>query len=141
MAIVKWDPFRDPFFRMPVWREFFEDLDTTASAVAVDVYETDDEVVVKMPLPGVKPEDVDISIEGDTVTIHGESKEEKEEKDKKRNYYFREVRYGKVGRNIRLPADVQADKAEAVFENGMLTLTIPKAEQAKPRKVKVKTKK
>lgn len=142
MAIIRWrDPFSDPFFRMPVWRDFIEEWDAAASPVAVDLYETDDEVVLKTPLAGVKPEDVDISVEGDTVTIRGESKEEREEKGKKRNYYFREVRYGRVGRNIRLPAEVEADKARADFEDGMLRLTIPKAAKAKPKKVKVKAKK
>lgn len=141
MAIIRWrDPFREPFFRMSGWPDIFEEWEAAASPLAVDLYETDDEVTLKTPLAGVKPEDVDISIEGDTVTIHGESKEEKEEKDKKRNYYFREVRYGKVGRNIRLPADVEADKAKADFEDGMLKLTIPKAAKAKPKKVKVKAK-
>jgi HSP20 family protein len=136
MAIIRWDPFREMREVMRRWPEdIFEDIEVRPY-VEADVYETDEDVVVKMPVSGVKPDDIDISVTGDTVTIKGERKQEEEEK--KKNYYYKEVRYGSFARSFTLPAAVQADKAEAKFKNGMLTLTIPKSEEAKPKVIKVK---
>jgi HSP20 family protein len=112
---------------------------TNDSTLAVDVYETDTDVVVKMPVAGIKPDDLDISVTGDTVTVKGETRVEDEDNDNKRNYYYREVRYGSFARSVTLPAPVQSDKAEAKTENGVLTLTLPKAEEAKPKSIKVKS--
>lgn len=86
--------------------------------------------------PGFKPEDVDISITGDTITIKGERKEEQEIKED--NYLYKERRNGTFTRSVLIPVKVKSDKAEAVFENGVLTLTLPKAEEVKPRQIKVK---
>jgi HSP20 family protein len=88
-------------------------------------------------LPGVRPEDVDISITGDTLTIKGETKFET--KIEKANYLRQERRYGAFSRTIALPMPVQADRAEAKFKDGVLMLSIPKAEEAKPKTIKVKT--
>jgi len=100
------------------------------------MYHTDIEVMVKVALPGVKPEEVDITITGDTLTIKGESKVEKEIK--REDYLYQEHRYGTFGRSVTLPSGLDSDKAEANFENGILTLTIPKSEQIKPKQIKVK---
>jgi HSP20 family protein len=105
--------------------------------LAVDVRETDANFIVTAAVPGLKPEDLNISIVGDTVTISGEMKEDKEEQ---ANYIYRERRFGPFNRTLTLPTPLNPDKAEALIENGVLTLTIPKAETARPKSIKVKTK-
>ncbi len=146
--LVRWDPFREmmslreamdrlfeeSFVRPRDWLTPFEG----AATLALDVFETDDDVTVRASIPGVKPEDIDITITGDTLTIKGETKEEKE--DKKGNYHLRERRYGAFQRSITLPTHVNADKAKAEFEHGVLTLTLPKLEEVKPRSIKIKAK-
>jgi HSP20 family protein len=102
---------------------------------ALDVYETDDAVVVKGALPGVRPEEVDISVTGDVLTIKGETKSEEETKDG--NYHRRELRYGAFARSVALPTLVDHDKAEATFENGILTISLPKAEEVRPKSIKI----
>ena len=109
-----------------------------AGELPIDMYQTKDEVVLKAALPGVKPEEVDITITGDTLTIKGEHKEEKETKEE--DYLYKEHRYGAFSRSVTIPIQVESDKAEAVFENGILTLTVPKSEQVKPKQIKVKAK-
>jgi HSP20 family protein len=104
----------------------------------IDMYQTDNEVVVKAAIPGLKPEEVDISITGDTLTIKGEHKEDKEIRDE--DYFYKECRFGSFSRTVTIPVKVKTDKAEAVFENGILTLTLPKAEEVKPKQIKVKVK-
>jgi HSP20 family protein len=105
---------------------------------AVDMYQTDDAVVVKSAIPGIKPEDIDISITGDTLTIKGETQVEEEVNEE--NYIRRERRYGSFCRSLALPLPVVTDKAAAEFENGVLTLTLPKAEEVKPKAIKIKAK-
>lgn len=104
--------------------------------VALDMYETKNDIVVKVSLPGVKPEEVDISLTGDLLTIKGEFKQEEETKDK--HYMRQERRYGAFSRELTLPVEVKSDKAEATYENGILTLNFPKAEAAKPKQIKLK---
>lgn len=111
-------------------------LDTEDITPYIDVYHTDKEVVVKASLPGVKPDDVDISIDGDCLTVKGETKEE--ERGEQENYLYRERRYGAFCRTIALLDGLMTDKAEASFENDILPLTIPKAKEAKPKRIKVK---
>ncbi len=101
----------------------------------LDAYHTDEEMVIKAALPGVKPEEVDVSIEGDRLTIKGEAKAE--EKVEEGDYLYREHRYGAFCRTVVLPQGLVTDKTRAGFENGMLTLTIPKAAKAKPKRIKV----
>jgi len=96
-------------------------------------------VVVKVAIPGVKPEDIDITVTGDTLSIKGEAKEETEVK--RENYIRQERRYGAFSRSVTLPSGVETEKAEASFENGILTLNIPKAEEVKPKVIKVKSRK
>jgi HSP20 family protein len=102
------------------------------------MYQTDKDVVVKATLPGVNAEDVDISISGDLLTIKGEHSEEEEVDEG--DYIHRERRIGTFSRSVSLPVSVDSNKADAVFDNGILTLTLPKKEAAKPKKIKAKHK-
>jgi HSP20 family protein len=104
----------------------------------LDMYQTDDEVVVEASIPGVKPEEINISISGEVLTIKGEIKQEKESENV--DYHIRERRYGSFSRSITLPVLVVADKANAEFKNGVLKLTLPKAEEIKPKTITVKAK-
>ena len=104
---------------------------------ALDVGEHDEAVVVKAELPGMQPKDIDISVRGNTLTISGEKAESREEKDEA--YYHAERRYGTFRREIGLPAGVDADKVEANYKDGVLTVTMPKSEEAKPKRVTVKS--
>jgi len=141
--IVRWDPYREMTGIRRLMDRWFEgmprlgrfDWDVTDGHFPLDLYETDEAVVVKAALPGVKAEDVDITITGETLTIKGEARREEEEK--KRDYYRQETWYGNFARSISLPSQVEADKAEAVFDNGILRLTIPKAAAARPKTIKV----
>jgi HSP20 family protein len=104
---------------------------------AVDMYQTEKEVVVKASMPGIKAEDVDISVTGDMLTISGETCEEKEVNEE--NYFRREMRCGSFNRSLQIPVPVKVEKAEAEFEDGVLTLTMPKVEEVKPKRVEVKS--
>jgi len=117
------------------WRVPSEELGWTPS---VEMYEKDDKFVVRTELPGMKKEEFDISVLGNTLTIKGERKAESEVKDE--DYYRCELCYGKFSRSVALPAAVEAKKVEANYENGILEVTLPKAEEAKPKKVEVKVK-
>jgi HSP20 family protein len=105
---------------------------------AIDMYQTEDEVVVKASLPGMKTDDVQISITGEMLNIKGEFKEKTETKEKA--YHLREQRYGSFERSLGLPTEVVADKAKAEFEDGILTITLPKAEEVRPKTITVKAK-
>ena len=142
------DPFRDLVSLREAMNQLFEDsivrpqsaasAPRAAGTLAVDMYETDEAVVVRSAVPGVDPADIDISIHGDTLTIKGETKTE--EKIEEENYLCRERYYGAFSRSIMIPVSIEADNAEAEFEDGVLTLTLPKAEELKPKAIKVKTK-
>src|SRR5215475_13425328 len=101
------------------------------SAPAVDMYQTDDEIVVKAALPGIKADEVQINITGEVLTLRGETKQEEEKKEKA--WHIREQRWGAFERSVVLPTDVVADKAKAEFANGVLTISLPKAEEVKPK--------
>jgi len=99
------------------------------------MYETDQAIVVRIAVPGIKPEDLDISVMGGTLTIKGET----QAPDIKRERYLRrEMRYGEFSRSVTLPGSLEPEKAEANFEDGILTLTIPKAEEIRPQIIQVK---
>jgi HSP20 family protein len=146
-SIIRWQPFEDlvslrdamdrlfeeSFIRPRAWMVPFE------GGLTVDVYETEDNVVVEASLPGVKPEEIEVNLTGDVLTIKGETKSEKEENGDR--YIRRERRYGSFCRSVSLPAGLEGGKAEAEFEHGILKLTIPKAEAVKPKVIEVKTKK
>lgn len=102
---------------------------------AVDIYDSKDNVLVKADIPGLSKEDIDVTVDGDTLVIKGEKKQEKEVKEKE---YIRTERfYGNFHRAIRLPSEIQADKVEATYKNGVLELVLPKSEKAKPKQIKL----
>jgi HSP20 family protein len=101
-----------------------------------DVYETDSEIVVKVAVPGVNPDDINIQVSGNTVTISGETRDEQEDSGK--NFYQKQLRYGKFSQSVVIPTTIQVDKAEANFRNGILTLTLPKSEAVRSKQIKVK---
>jgi HSP20 family protein len=148
MAIERWQPFSELMSLRQAMDKLFEDSFVRPSRAlaalgevtvpALDVFQTHNEVVVKATLPGVKPEDVSIDITGETLTITGETKAE--EQIKKEDYLYQERRYGSFSRSVVLPGGLKTDKAEATMEDGVLTLTIPKAEEMKPKAIKVKAK-
>jgi HSP20 family protein len=105
---------------------------------AINMYQTDNEVVVKASIPGIKAEEVQINVTGDILTLKGEVKQEEERKDQA--WHIREQRFGSFERSIVLPTDVKSDQAEAVFENGILTITLPKADEVKPKTINIKAK-
>jgi HSP20 family protein len=141
MAIIQWRPFgwmQDPF------ESAFDELENvmpaklTTFTPAVDIYQTEKDVIVEMPLAGVDPEKVEIAIEDNTLTVKGSS-EKKTEVDEK-NYYRKEVRSGSFYRAVSLPVPVVKDKASAVSENGILKISVPKAPEVKAKTVPVKVK-
>ena len=144
MSISRWEPFKEMMTLREAMDRLFEDSfvrptramrDGTSAYLPLDIYSTKDAVVIRASVPGVKPDDVEITIEGDTVTLRGEIKAPQEEG----TFLLQEQRYGPFARSIELALPVQADKADAKFENGVLTLTIPKAEEIKPKVIKVKS--
>ncbi len=144
MSISRWEPMKDFVTLRQAMDRLFEEsfvrpgrvLDGAAGAyLPLDIYTTMDAVVIRAAVPGISPEDVEITVEGSTVTLRGEIKVPKEEG----TYLLQEQRYGPFARSVELAIPVQADKAEAAFKNGMLTLTIPKAEEIKPKVIKVKS--
>ena len=104
--------------------------------LAVDVLEKEDDFIVKASVPGIKPEDLDISYSDETLTIKGEIKSDNEVKQDQ--YHLRERRYGSFTRSIRLPTKIKGDAIEASYENGVVSLRLPKAEQDKPKRIAVK---
>lgn len=148
MAIERWQPFSELMSLRQAMDKLFEDSFVRpsralaaigeATVPALDVYQTPDEVVVKATLPGSKPEDVSIDITGEMLTIKGETKAEQEIN--REDYLYQERRYGVFSRSVVLPSGLKTDKAEATMEDGVLTLTIPKAEEVKPKAIKVKAK-
>ena len=143
--ITRWEPFRDlTSVRKDVDRLFDEFFSMPATGQTgwgmpmIDMYQTEDEIVVKATLPGLDPDDLDIQITGDLLTLRGEVKADVVEEGAK--YHLREHRYQSFSRSLNLPAQVVADKASAEMKNGVLTLAIPKAEEAKPKVISVKAK-
>jgi HSP20 family protein len=104
--------------------------------LALDVRTTEDAYEIDAALPGVKPEDVDISVLGETLTITARTNTDQSRNDD--GYSYREIRRGSFSRTVTMPTSVKADEATATFENGLLHLSIPKAEEAKPRQIQIK---
>ncbi len=144
--LIRWEPAREMMTLRDAMDRLFDDAftrplrlhDGQMSMLAVDMYQTDNEVVVKAAIPGVKADEVQISVTGEVLTIKGETREKEEVKEKA--YHIREQRWGMFERTIALPTDVVADKAKADFENGILTITLPKAEEVKPKTISIKSK-
>ena len=146
-TLVRWEPTRelstlrdrmDRLFNETFGRGWGgeEGLSTSVWTPPVDVFETPESIVLKADLPDVNKDEVDVSIENNTLTLKGERKLEKETKEK--NFYRMERSYGTFSRSFTLPPNVAADRVEASFENGVLTLTLPKREESKPKQIKVK---
>ena len=144
--LIRWEPAREMMTLREAMDRLFDDAFTSPinlsgnnwSVPAVDMYQTDNEVVVKAALPGIKAEEVQINITGDVLSLKGEVKQNEEVKEKA--YHIREQRWGTFERTLVLPSNVVADKAKADFENGILTITLPKAEEVKPKTITIKTK-
>jgi HSP20 family protein len=145
MAIVRWEPFRDllatqrDFDRL--FREAFSpvfgegEISTRTWAPPVDIYETDNDIVVKTELPGVDPKDVEVKVEDNTLYLKGERKFEREVNDE--NYHRVERSYGTFARSFSLPNSIDSEKVKAEYKDGVLTLTMPKREEAKPKTIKI----
>ncbi len=130
--LVAWDPFHD------LVRGLDQETFGGDFMPAVDIYQKKDDVIVEMEVPGIATDKVEVSVENNVLTVsgHRESKKEVERAD----YYRKEMSYGSFSRSVTLPTKVKGDKAEAKFEKGVLTVTLPKAEDVKPRKIEVKIK-
>ena len=115
-----------------------EEWQTTEGQLTVDVYQTDKEIIVQAPVAGVKPEELDISVDDDVLTIKGERKKTEEEKGK--NYYYQECYWGTFSRQIILPTEVDASKIEAVMEKGVLTIKLPIIKKEKRKRISIKDK-
>jgi len=142
MAIIKWTPLLEPFDEMDkMLSDFMPTMrnDRTAFMPAVDMYEDKDNVIVETQLAGIDPDKVDITIENDVLCMKGESEKKSEVEDK--NYYRKEIRRGSFYRSVPLPMHVAGEKATAVAENGVLRVMIPKAPEAKPKTIRIETKK
>lgn len=146
-SIVRFQPFGDMVTLRDAMDRLFEDSFVrsrgwlspagAAADLAMDIYETENDLVVTASLPGVKAEELDVTIIGDVLTIKGETRAETHEATA--SYHRQERRYGAFARSIALPVQVQSEKAAAKFKDGVLTLTVPKAEELKPKTIKVKT--
>jgi HSP20 family protein len=148
-GLIPWSPFREleemerrfdevfgRSFPPSIWRRL--PMEQMAWAPAVDVFEKGDKLVVKAEVPGMKEDDIHVSVEGDMLTIRGEKKTESEVKDE--DYYRCERSYGSFFRSVALPSTVDASKIEADYEDGVLEVTLPKKPEVKPKKVAVKKK-
>lgn len=143
MSMIRWEPFDEMMSMRESMDRLFEDFFSRRPRAvgplvwqpAVEVFETDNEIVVKAELPGIDPKSVNVTVTGDGLSIKGEAKAEQEEKG--RNYYRRELRYGSFQRTIVLPTEAKTEDTKAVFKHGILEVRVPKAERVKPKGVKV----
>ena len=148
--LTRWEPAREMMTLREAMDRLFDDAftqpfsvtrnggSTWASSPAIDMYQTNNEVVVKAALPGFKTDEVQINVTGDVLTLRGETKQEEERKDK--SWHIREHRWGAFERSIILPTAVISDKAKADFDNGILTITLPKSEEVKSKTITIKPK-
>jgi HSP20 family protein len=143
--LIRWEPAREMMTLREAMDHLFDDAFTRPltlrdgwSTPAIDMYQTDNEIVVKASLPGVNADEVQINVTGEVLTLKGETRHEEEKKDKA--WHIREQRWGAFERSIVLPTEVVSDKAKAEFENGILTVTLPKAEEVKPKIINIKAK-
>jgi HSP20 family protein len=145
--LIRWEPAREMMTLREAMDRLFDDAFTrplsirdgwSMSTPAIDMFQTENDVVVKASIPGLKAEDVQINITGDVLTLKGEVKQEEERNDKA--WHIREHRFGSFERSVALPTAVKTEKAEAVFENGILTVTLPKADEVKPKTINIKAK-
>ncbi len=143
--LVAWRPLRDLKREMDrLWNEFFgrETLPEpfeTEWVPALDISETKDAVIVRADVPGIDPDDLEITISGNVLTIRGEKKQEREEKGE--NFYRIERSYGSFVRSVQIPTDIDPEKIEATYKNGVLKITLPKKAEAKGKQIPVKVEK
>lgn len=142
--LIRWDPFSDlrTAVRPRSRHGFFQPGILAATSMPrsefpIDLSETEDDVEVKASLPGVEPSELDVSVKDDVLTIKAEHRDETEEKE--REFYRREIRHGAVRRAVKLPVTVDAEKAEASFSNGLLSLRLPKSEALKSKQITIST--
>lgn len=145
MKLVRWDPFGREFaglasrLNRAFDPRFWDDEEQESQGrwnPPVDIYEDEDNIVLKAELPGLKKDEIDVHVEKNLLTLNGERKREKETKEN--GYYRSERAYGNFSRSFTLPTTVDASKIAATYTDGLLTLTLPKVEQAKPRQIEVK---
>ena len=145
--VTRWDPFQDMVSLQEDMNKLFSDFwgRGTRRGIAdefwaplVDIEETQDELVVKAEIPGMKKEEIKLQVTGDTLAITGERRSESETKDK--TYHRIERSYGKFQRIIGLPSEVQGTKAKASYENGVLVIHLPKTDEAKPKEISIDVK-
>ena len=143
-VLTRWEPFREfstlqdrmnRLFRETQGSSQDETLTSSSFAPAVDVYEDEHNVTLKIEVPGIDEKDIDVRIENNTLTVHGERKIEKEEKEE--NYRRVERQYGSFTRTFNLPPTVDAEKVQADYDKGVLNITLPKKAEAKPKQIKV----
>jgi len=139
MSLIKWDPFRE-FNTLPArlafWgKDWEEPLSTTRYVPSVDIFETDNEVVVKAEMPGMNANDIDVRLENNVLTLKGERHFEKDAKEE--NYHRIEREYGTFTRSFALPRTVNGDKVSAEYRDGILKIVLPKKEETKPKAIKV----
>ena len=146
MSIIRWEPLRDlvsthdhfnQLFNETFARAFGDQKEVSLRTWVppVDICETEDSLVLKAELPGIKPDDVEIRVEDNTLYLKGERKFEKEVKDE--NFHQVERSYGTFSRSFSLPSSIDSDKVKAEYQKGILTLTMPKREEAKPKTIKI----
>jgi len=146
MAVIKWDPFRDLNMLQDRMNRLFEDAgrgirrneepaSTTIWSPAVDIYETDGEIVVQAELPGMDRKDIALHLEDNVLTIRGDRQFKKETKED--NYHRIERSYGRFSRSFSLPTTVDEDKIRADYKDGVLKIALPKKEQAKPKQIQI----
>jgi HSP20 family protein len=149
MTLMRWSPYRemvslrdaiDRLFEQSLVRPFrgWSERAESELDVSVDMYETDDDLVISAELPGLKPEDVDISLTDSRLTIKGEFQTEDE--GERGNVRYQERRYGKFERSFTLPTGIDTEAIEAEFEDGVLKVTLPKPEETKPKQIAIKAK-
>jgi HSP20 family protein len=140
--LIRWDPYRDLLTMRELMDHVFDRSlpNVTSGAwdmnLALDVIENSDEFVVKASIPGINPDDLEITYNDRTLTVKGELKEDKEISEE--HYHLRERRFGTFSRSINLPTNIDADHIAANYEAGVLELHLPKTEEAKPRRIQVK---
>ena len=145
MAVVRWDPFRDLNLLQDRMNRLFDDAGrgwradepaaTTTWSPAVDIFETEGEIVVKAELPGMERKDITLHLENNVLSLRGERKFEKETKDE--NYHRIERSYGAFSRSFSIPATVDEEKIRAEYKDGVLNIVLPKKEQARPKQIKI----
>ena len=141
--LTRWDPFQEMLNLRQSVNRLFDNLSTdhewaqsTMWGLAVDAVENKDDFIIKASVPGINPDDLDVSYSDATLTIKGEIKSDNEVKENR--YHLRERRYGSFSRSISLPTKIKGDAIEASYQNGVLSLRLPKAEEVKPKRIAIK---